>query len=112
MGRIPAHVLDDRRAAGAKDSVNLGKRCARQREVLERRLADHEVECLGSERHVRNVTVPKFDADAGPVGVLAPDLYESAADVQPCYIETTKTSHLDRQVSGAGRDLQHPGAFR
>src|SRR5207245_2056918 len=96
----------------AKDAVHLAERGARQREILERGLADDEVEGFGFEWKVGYVALAKVDADSCQLGVVAADLDEGMADVQRCHIEATKTSHFDGQVSGAGGDFQHLGAVR
>src|SRR6266550_7522236 len=109
VGRVPAHVLDHRRPAGAKDPVHLGERAARLREVLERRLADHQVEGAGFERHLGHIALAEFDGHPGLAGVFAADLDECPADVETCHLNPSTARHLDRQVSRARRDLEHSG---
>ena len=110
VGCRPTHVLDHRRTACAKDPVHLGQRAARLREVLERRLADDQVEGLGFERHSGHIALAEFDGHPGLAGVFAGDLDERAADVETCHVNPSRPRHLDRQVSRAGRNLEHSGA--
>src|SRR5712692_2246110 len=109
---VPAHVLDHGGPARAKDPVHLGKRAARQREVLERGLADNQVERLALERHVGRVALPELNCHSGATGVFSRDLDERPADVKTCHLKSSWTRHLDRQISRAGRNLEHPGTLR
>src|SRR6266567_2289886 len=80
---IPAHVLDHRRAAMAKDSMHFGEGALRLREVLECGLADDQVEGLGGERHAGHVSLAEVDAYMCLGGISARDLHECVADVEP-----------------------------
>src|SRR5229473_3930970 len=112
VGGVVAHVLDRCGPTSAKDAVHLGERGARQREVLESGLADDQVERVGLERNLRHVALLEIDADSLLARAVAPDLNERVADVEGCHIKTTKASHLDGQVAGTSRHLQHSCAIR
>src|SRR5207248_391233 len=105
--RVPAHVLDHGRATGAKHAVHLGQRAARQREVLERGLAHDQVEGAVCEGHLGHIAPLEVDGHACVAGGIGGDLDERPADVQAGHVGS-QAGHLDRQVTGAGRDLEHP----
>src|SRR6266852_834112 len=112
VGGVVAHVLDHSGSATAKDAVDLAKRGARQREVLKSGLTDDEVERVGLERHLGRVALLEIDAVPFSPRAVAPNLNERMADVEGCHIKTTEASHLDGQVAGTRRHLQHPCAIR
>ena len=91
--------------------MHLGDGAPWQGEVLERGLADDQVEGLVGEGHLGHVALAEFDLDPGPAGVLGGDLDEGAADVEAGHLEASEPGDLDRQVSRSGRDLEHPCAW-
>src|SRR5438477_248441 len=110
VGCVPTHVLDHRRPTGAKDAVNLGERAMGQREIFERRLADDQVEGVRFKRHLGHVPLAEFDGHPDVACVFGCDLDERAADVEAGHLEPSRARHLDRQVSRAGGNFEHPGA--
>src|SRR5438046_568954 len=54
----------------------------------------------------------KVDPYRRVASVLCGDLDERAADVEACHSKASLACHLDRQVSRAGRDLEHVGSGR
>src|SRR5438067_3473566 len=111
VGGIPAHVLDHRDAATAQDPMHLGKGALRQGEVLERGLADDQVEGFGGERHGGHVSLAKVNRHVGFSRVSARDLHERVADVEPGDLKPSQPRDLDRQVAGTRCHLEHRGAI-
>jgi hypothetical protein len=107
-----AHVLDHRQPARAEHAVQLVQSAHRSPEVLEGRLADDQVEGAVGERNRGRVPVLECDGDARRGRVLAGDLHHRVADVQPGHLEASEPRHLDGEVPGAGRHLEHRGTVR
>ena len=90
--------------------MHLVDRSPRPGEVLERGLADDQVEGAVRERHGGRVALPELHGDARLAGVLARDVNERLADVERGHPVAAEPRQLDGEVAGTGRHLQDRGA--
>src|SRR5260221_105277 len=100
------------RTVDADGAVHLGELAARVHEVLEGGLADDEVEGVSLEGHDGGVALLEVGCYPGILRVLGSDLDECVDDIQPGHLKPSESRELDRQVPGAERHLEHPGARR
>src|SRR2546428_10738636 len=112
MGGIPAHVLDHGGPTTPQASVHLVQGAGRIHEVLERGLADDQVERLGWQGHARRVARNEVDAHPRLPGVLTCDPDERPADVQTGHVKSAESGHLDGEVPRPWGHLEHIRAGR